>query len=308
MKYVALVALTLCSCKQTVVEVPGPLGLPPLRVERIATADEIALGKKLFFDTKLSLDKTISCASCHNPETGFADARKVSVGVGGKTGKRNAPTVLNAAYWRVQFWDGRAGSLEEQAAGPMGNELEMNHKPELLMARLAADPEYGPMKLTLEKVLFAIASYERTLLSGNSAFDRYTYGGDRGALSSEAVEGFKIFGQHCVTCHTIGPKDALFTDEQFHNIGVGVNSEGVLVDQGRGKGEFRTPSLRNVARTAPYMHDGSLKTLKQVVDFYVGGGNSNDHLDPQIRPLELSGRERDALVAFLESLNGVEAK
>jgi cytochrome c peroxidase len=215
---------------------------------------------------------------------------------------------LNAAYWRVQFWDGRAGSLEEQAAGPMGNELEMNHKPELLMARLAADPEYGPMKLTLEKVLFAIASYERTLLSGNSAFDRYTYGGDRGALSSEAVEGFKIFGQHCVTCHTIGPKDALFTDEQFHNIGVGVNSEGVLVDQGRGKGEFRTPSLRNVARTAPYMHDGSLKTLKQVVDFYVGGGNSNDHLDPQIRPLELSGRERDALVAFLESLNGVEAK
>lgn len=289
-------------------ELPGPLGLPPLKVERMATADEIALGKKLFFDTKLSFDKSVSCATCHNPETGFADARKVSVGVGGKMGKRNAPTVLNAAYWRVQFWDGRAASLEEQAAGPMGNELEMNHKPELLLARLAADAEYGPMKLTMEKVLFAIASYERTLLSGNSPFDRYTYGGDKSALSAEAIEGFQVFGRHCVICHTIGPKDALFTDEQFHNIGIGVNSEGVLTDQGRGKGEFRTPSLRNIARTAPYMHDGSLKTLSQVVDYYVGGGNSNEHLDPLIRPIELSGQQRDALVAFLESLNGVEPK
>lgn len=286
---------------------PGPLGLPPLEVKHKPSAAEVALGKKLFFDRKLSADGTIACASCHNPETGFADARRVSLGVGGKPGKRNAPTVLNAAYWQRQFWDGRAGSLEEQAAGPIGNSLEMDHKTESLLAKLNADPEYVKAfggKIEMERVLAAIAAYERTLLSGNSAADRYLYGGDKSALSPAAVEGLKVFGRHCVSCHRMEGQFGLFTDQRFHNLGVGVNAEGELTDLGRGKGEFRTPSLRNVARTAPYMHDGSLKTLREVVDFYIGGGNSNPYLDPLIRPFELSVAERDGLIAFLESLNG----
>ena len=303
---ISVFALLLAGCGNPEL-LPGPLGLPPLQVKQKPTAEQIALGKKLFFDTKLSLDQSISCASCHNPKTGFADSRKVSVGVGGKTGTRNAPTVLNAAYWSSQFWDGRASSLEEQASGPMGNPVEMNHKPELMVARLNADPEYAKAfggKVSMEKVLDALAAYERTLLSGNSPVDRYLFGGDKSALSDSAVIGLKVFMRNCATCHSVEAKSALFTDNQFHNIGIGVNSEGELTDLGRSQGKFRTPSLRNVARTAPYMHDGSLKTLRAVVDYYIGGGNSNPNLDPLIRPMELSAQERDGLIAFLEGLNG----
>jgi len=163
---------------------------------------------------------------------------------------------------------------------------------------------FGGGRIVMEQLLDAIAAYERTLLSGNSPADRYLYGGDQSALSLEAIEGLKVFGRHCVSCHTFGEKHGLFTDQQFHNIGIGVNAEGELVDQGHGRGEFRTPSLRNVARTAPYMHDGSLKTLREVIDYYIGGGNSNAHLDPRIKPIELSAKERAGLIAFLEALNG----
>ena len=183
----------------------------------------------------------------------------------------------------------------------------MDHKTESLLAKLNADPDYVKAfggKIEMERVLAAIAAYERTLLSGNSAADRYLYGGDKSALSPAAVAGLKVFGRHCVSCHRMEGQFGLFTDQRFHNLGVGVNAEGELTDLGRGKGEFRTPSLRNVARTAPYMHDGSLKTLREVVDFYIGGGNSNPYLDPLIRPFELSVAERDGLIAFLESLNG----
>jgi len=297
-----LLLLAVCSCQKPE-EMPGPLGLPALRVKARPSGEEVALGKKLFFDTRLSGDNSISCASCHNPEQGFADGRRVSVGVGGMRGRRNSPTVLNAAYGRVQFWDGRAGSLEEQAAGPIGNDLEMNHKPELLLAKLRADPAYGA-DFTMKKLVGAIASYERTLLSGNSAFDRYQYGGDKTALTDIAVHGLAVFKTHCASCHTIGPRDALFTDQKFHNVGVGVDSSGELTDMGRGRGEFKTPTLRNVARTAPYMHNGSLKSLRQVIEFYVGGGNSNPYLDPLIKPLELTNQDREGLLAFLESLNG----
>lgn len=307
MKYFGLLLVLVCSCQKPEL-LPGPLGLPPLKVDRKPTAEQIALGKRLFFDTKLSGDNTISCSSCHNPETGFADPRKVSLGVGGKAGKRNAPTVLNAAYWSKQFWDGRASSLEEQAAGPISNDLEMSHTPDKLLAKLNADPDYvkafGGGTIKMSQVVEAIAAYERTLLSGNSPADRFLYGGDKSALSDAAAHGLKIFGRHCVSCHSIKEDYGLFTDQLFHNVGVGVNAEGELTDLGRGRGEFRTPSLRNVARTAPYMHDGSLKTLRQVVDFYIGGGNSNPHLDPLIKPLDLSAEDRDGLIAFLESLNG----
>lgn len=320
---VLLLVLPLCCCERqsgTLAKIDVPLGLPPLASNRPVTVEQITLGKRLFFDTKLSSDNTISCASCHDPAKGFADGRKVSVGVGGKLGRRNAPTVLNAAYSRLQFWDGRAASLEEQAAGPIGNDLEMNQKHGMCVTKLSGDPNYvadfekafGRGEITMAKVQDALASYEKTLLSGNSAFDRYQYGGDKSALSPEAIRGFSLFGANCVSCHLITPSGALFTDGLFHNIGIGVNAEGELTDLGRyekskdedDKGAFKTPSLRNVAKTGPYMHNGSLKSLREVVDFYVGGGNSNEHLDSRIKPLELSGKDREALIAFLESLTG----
>jgi cytochrome c peroxidase len=312
MKYAILLGLVLVGCGRTVPErkqvmVTGGLGLPPLAAPE-ARPEEVVLGKRLFFDPKLSADGKVACASCHDPGHGFSDAKAVSEGVGGRRGKRNAPTVLNAAYWRRQFWDGRAATLEQQARGPITNELEMAHEPAKLVAKLRADREYarafGGREITMESIVEAIAAYERTLLSGNSAADRYLYGGDKTALSEEAALGWKVFGRHCVSCHAIGKEHGLFTDQEFHNIGIGVNAEGDLTDLGQGEGRFRTPSLRNVARTAPYMHDGSLRTLRQVVDYYVGGGNSNAHLDARMRPLELSGAERAGLVAFLEALNG----
>jgi len=180
----------------------------------------------------------------------------------------------------------------------------------------AFDKAFGKGPITIQKVEMAIASFERTLLSGNSPFDRYQYGGDKNAMSPSAIRGLALFKDknkgNCVTCHTIEEKSALFSDGKFHNLGTGLDSEGNLKDQGRynethldaDRGAFRTPTLRNVAKTAPYMHDGSEKTLKDVVDFYVGGGSSNPHLDKEIKELKLSGTERADLVAFLESLTG----
>ncbi len=310
----------------TPVEIQTPLGLPPVPIPpgNKPTADTIALGKKLYYDTKLSADDTISCASCHGPAHGFTDGLPVSTGVGGKLGGRSAPTVLNAAYSPVQFWDGRAGSLEDQAGGPVANPVEMNMPHEVVVKKLNADAEYpklfekafGPGPVTLEKVQMAIASFERTVIAGNSPFDRYQFGGDKKALSAAAIRGLGLFKDpakgNCVKCHTIEEKYALFSDGKFHNLGVGMNAEGELSDLGRytqtkveaDKGAFRTPTLRNIAQTGPYMHDGSAKTLRRVVDFYVGGGNSNPQLDKDIKKLELSGREREDLVAFLESLTG----
>lgn len=308
------------------VTIPAPLGLPPVPIPagNPPTAAAVSLGKRLYFDTALSRDNNISCASCHRPDSAFGDPRAVSEGVGGVKGRRNAPTVLNAAYWPSQFWDGRAATLEEQAAGPISNALEMDHRPAALLARLTRHAEYpalfaaafGPGRITMDRVCNAIASFERTLLSGNSPFDRYHFGGDKTAMSNAAIRGFELFRErnkgNCAACHTLGERYALFTDGKFHNIGAGMSPSGELRDLGRfeqtkigaDRGAFRTPSLRNVARTAPYMHDGSLRTLRDVVDFYAGGGNSNPHLDPEIRPLTLTRQERSDIVAFLEALNG----
>lgn len=308
------------------VSIPAPLGLPPVPIppDNPPTAETIALGKKLYFSPLLSVDRTLSCASCHDPQLAFADGKPVSSGVGGKKGNRNAPTVLNAAYNTSQFWDGRAASLEAQAAGPMLNMVEMAHTLEGVVERCQQDPElrslaekaFGSRLVTIAQVTKAIASYERTLLSGNSPFDRFFYGKDPKAISPAARRGFEVFRNpkkgDCATCHTVEETHALFSDQKFHNLGVGMNAKGELTDPGRyiqtlqesDQGAFRTPTLRNVALTAPYMHDGSLKTLKEVVDFYVSGGNSNDHLDKDIRKLELTRQEREDLVAFLESLTG----
>ena len=312
----------------TPVEIEAPLGLPPVLIpaDNPPTAETISLGRRLYYDPMLSVDDTVACASCHHPDFGFTDGKPVSEGVNGQKGGRNAPTVFNVAYFATQFWDGRAPNLEKQAEGPVQNPIEMAHTLEGVEQKLTADPTYqaefeeafGPGPITYEKVEKAIASFERTVISGNSPFDRYFYGGDETTLSEAAKRGLEIFRNpqkgNCTACHPIG----LFTDNQFHNIGVGVDDQGELTDVGRyevskneaDRGAFKTPSLRNIALTAPYMHDGSLKTLKEVVDFYIGGGNSNPHLDPQLKVLtpttetgEVNWSGAD-LEAFLEALTG----
>lgn len=308
----------------TPIALKTPLGLPPVPVpaDNPPTAETVALGRKLYYDARLSADNSISCANCHSPAFSFGDGKPVSSGVGGKTGTRSSPTVLNAAYNNVQFWDGRAATLEAQAAGPIANPVEMNLSHEAAIGKLEADPAYraefekafGPGPITMDKVQKAIASFERTVIAGNSPFDRYQYGAEKKALSPAAIRGLAIFRDankgNCAVCHTIEDKYALFMDGKFHNLGVGVNAQGELTDLGRfgetkveaDKGAFRTPTLRNIAKTAPYMHDGSQKTLKEVVDFYVGGGNSNPYRDKEIKELKLNGQERADLVAFLEAL------
>ncbi len=309
----------------TTVQIKAPLGLPPIHHSADPpTAESISLGRKLFHDVKLSSDNTLSCASCHKPDLFFMDGQPTATGVNGQVGARNTPTALNAVYNVAQFWDGRSPSLEDQAGGPIANPKEMNLPHQMCVAKLNADPAYiaefaqvfGAGPITMNKIQKAIADFERTLLSGNSPFDRYQFGGDKTALSPAAIRGLAIFTDrrrgNCSTCHLIAERFALFTDGLFHNLGAGMDSNGELVDLGRfvqtkveaDRGLFRTPSLRNVAKTAPYMHDGSLKTLKDVVDFYVGGGSSNPQLDAEIKPLVLTGQERADLVAFLESLTG----
>ncbi|MBI4903998.1 MAG: c-type cytochrome [Acidobacteria bacterium] len=317
------------------VTIAVPLGLPPVPIpeNNPPTAETIALGEKLYFSVKLSVDNTIACSNCHDPRHGFTDAQPVSTGVRGQKGNRSAPTVINSAYSTTQFWDGREPTLEAQAGGPIINPIEMGHTAAGAEKAIDQDKDlramfetaYGPAPagqspVTMERIANAIASYERTVLRGNSPFDRYLYGGDKKALSQAARRGLEVFRDpkkgNCAVCHTIEEKFALFTDNKFHNLGVGIDPEGKLIDEGRIKisrqeadrGAFRTPTLRNIAETAPYMHDGSLKTLKEVVDFYVGGGNSNPQRDKEIKDLQLNKQERADLVAFMESLTGEAAR
>jgi cytochrome c peroxidase len=303
-----------------------PLGLPPVPVpkDNPPTAETIALGRRLFYDPRLSKDNSLACASCHNSRLGFTDSLEISRGVGGMTGTRNAPTLINVAYLPLQFWDGRASSLEEQAASPIADPVEMNQTHEVSVSKLGKDPSYkaiflkafGPGPITIGRVEKSLASFERTILSGDSAFDRYEFSGDKQALSPAQIRGLAIFKDphrgNCAACHTINSSYALFTDGKFHNIGEGAGDDGVFKDIGRyhvtqlesDKGAFMTPALRNIAETAPYMHDGSLRTLKEVVDFYAGGGNSNPYLDKEIHEIKLSGQDRSDLVEFLKALTG----
>lgn len=308
------------------VAIVAPLGLSavPIPKDNPPTVATIALGRKLFYDKRLSAGESVACATCHNPQLGFTDALALSKGFGGAVGVRNAPTIVNAAYLPFQFWDGRAASLEEQAAAPIADPVEMNQPHLVSVGKLAQDAMYrrmfreafGTEDATLGRVEKALASFERTVLSGGSAFDRYAYGGDKGAMTAAQVRGLGVFVDahrgNCAACHTIGAKDALFTDGKFHNTGEGVGDSGEFSDLGRfgqtkvatDTGAFLTPTLRNVANTGPYMHDGRLKTLKEVVDFYAGGGNSNAYLDPQMKTIVLTGQDRLDLVEFLKSLTG----
>ena len=283
---------------------------------------KVALGRRLFFDNLLSIDKTVSCATCHDPERAFADARPLAVGVQGRTGRRNSPTLVNRAFGRLHFWDGRAATLEIQALRPIADEVEMALPLEDLLTRLQADRSYSETfekvferPITIDDVGRALASYLRTIKSMDSPYDKFI-DGVTDALSTDAQAGLQVFRTRgrCVICH----REPTFTDEAFYNTGISwrpaeSESPGTFQDNGRfdvsnvprDRGAFKVPTLREVASTAPYMHDGSLKTLRDVVDFYDKGGRPNPSLFPLIRPLNLSEEEKRVLVIFLESLSGV---
>lgn len=275
----------------------------------------VELGRALYFDKRLSADNTVSCATCHAPEHGFTDNKPVSNGIGGQKGGRSAPTVINRLYSAAQFWDGRAASLEEQAKGPIVNPIEMGMAShDALVAKLKAIKGYDTWfkkafgrEINIDDIAKAIANFERTVVSDDSKYDRYV-AGNKKAMNASEKRGMDLFNgkARCITCH--GGNN--FTDESFHNLGVGMDAE--KPDLGRysqtgkdeDKGAFKTPTLRDVASTAPYMHDGSETTLEQVVAFYNGGGNPNDNLDSLMDKLNLSADEEKDLVAFLKGLSG----
>ncbi|HEY6272773.1 MAG TPA: cytochrome c peroxidase [Terriglobales bacterium] len=268
----------------------------------------VALGKRLFFDPRLSADERLSCASCHNPAHGFSDARVLSVGVLGRIAKRHTPTLIGRAFGASQFWDGRARTLEEQVLQPIANPDEMGMTVEGVLERLNQDGSYRNRtgrRLTREVLASALASYVRTVRSENAPLDRFLSGHADG-LGDLELEGFRLFQDkaRCYLCHS----GRQFTDESFHNTGIAWR-EGALRDEGRasvdGKvyhnGAFKTPTLREIARRGPYMHDGSLATLEDVIDYYDRGGNQNPYLDENIVPLHLSDAEKRALLAFLRT-------
>jgi cytochrome c peroxidase len=288
-----------------------PVPIPP---DNPQTDAKVSLGRQLFFDPRLSADDTISCATCHDPETAWANHNPVDVGIQGKQGTRNSGTILDAAYMDFQFWDGRAKTLEEQSLGPIHNPVEMGSTLEEVVRELGAIEGYRTQfkavfgsDVTTDGIAKAIAAFERTVLSGPSPHDRYV-AGDRSAMQPSAVRGMRLFNgkARCRTCHG-GP---MLSDQGFHNLGVGmdrpqpdIGREDVTKDP-KDRGRFKTPSLRNVALTWPYMHDGSVRSLADVVEFYDGGGVPNPTLDVFVMPLELTDDERKDLVAFLEALTG----
>jgi len=340
------------------------LGLPPVPYpeNNPQTPEKVALGDKLFNDKRFSGTGEVSCATCHDATKAFTDSPlKVSEGIQGLTGTRNAPTVINSVFFETMFWDGRSPDLEDQALHPFVNPVEMglkDHQPILDIVR--SDPEYTKAfkqvfgksddAITMTEVTQAIAAFERTKISGNSPFDRWYFAGETDALTEAQKRGFDLFINEgrCVSCHVIEQTQALFTDNRFHNIGVGINNIQndipdlaseyiaanlsadevdikVLSDKRSSEmgrfalttgfddlGSFKTPTLRNIAATAPYMHDGSVATLRDVVVHYNNGGVTNegdpvnDFLSGGIRPLNLTDEQIDDLVAFMEALTSPE--
>lgn len=290
--------------------VPAGLKPPAIPADNELSAAKIELGKQLYFEPRLSRDNTVSCATCHNPDKGWSNGERFGIGVRDQKGGRNTPTIINAAYFPLQFWDGRADLLEGQALGPIQNPIEMDLTLPEALARLNKIPGYVKQfkeiygsEATAENVAKSIASFERTVLSGGAPYDRFV-AGDKKALSESAARGLALFTgkAHCSACHS-GP---IFSDSAFHNIGVGMDAKDP--DQGRmtvskqlgDRGAFKTPGLRDIARSAPYMHDGSHKTLKEVVEYYNRGGVANPQLDEEIYPLNLTPGEIGDLVKFLE--------
>jgi cytochrome c peroxidase len=274
------------------------------------TQAKIHLGKELYFDTRLSKDNTISCATCHNPAMGWSDAGPTSTGINGQKGGRRSPPVSNSAYNPLQFWDGRAPSLEEQAKGPIQNPVEMGNTHEVMIKSVSDIPGYveefkavfGTTPITIDQVAQAIGSYERTIVTTDSPFDRFV-SGDEASLTPIERKGLEIFNGkgHCTACHW----GSNFSDGRFHNLGV---KPGAKPDLGRyeitkneaDKGCFKTPTVRDAGLRAPFMHDGSEKSLESLIKLYDnGGGPDKSNLDRMIVPLGLSEKEIEALVAFI---------
>jgi len=292
-----------------------PKGLEAMTIPRDnpLTEKKIELGKQLFFDTRLSADNTISCASCHDPEKGWSNAAAVATGIDGQKGGRSVPTIVNSGYSYFQFWDGRAKHVEGQALGPIQNPIEMGLTLDELEEKLTKiegyrqqfEEVFGTQTVKSDDVAKAIGAFERTVLSGNAPYDRYV-AGDKEALSEAAQRGMDVFFNAgvCSSCHS-GPN---FTDGAFHNIGVGMDQPEEKWDRGRfnvtklggDTGAFKTPTLREIDKTAPYMHDGSEKTLEDVVEYYNKGGTPNEYLDEEIFPLKLSDQQKKDLVIFLK--------
>ena len=304
----------------------GPLGteIDLASLQNPPTPERVRLGRWLFFDRRLSGDNTISCSSCHRPENAFSEPTPVSSGVRNQQGGRKAPSFVNQAVTLFPhfFWDGRAGSLEDQALGPIANPIEMGNTHQTMIATLTKIPGYAPYfkeafgtsEITKERVAKAIADYERTRMSGNSPWDRWRYNHEENAVSAQVKQGHELFQgkADCAQCHLSNN----FTDGQFHNLGVGwIPEKKAFKDEGRwaiskeqgrqgDRGAFKTPTVREVTKHAPYMHDGSVATLRQVVEFYNKGGEKNPWLDPKVKPLKLTDAEIDALVAFMQALDG----
>jgi cytochrome c peroxidase len=291
-----------------------PLGLDlyvPAPPENPITRDKLALGRRLFFERRLSRDGRTACASCHQPARAFSDGRPVAVGVLGRDGRRNTPSLLNRAYGGPFFWDGRAATLEEQVSTALGGRTDLDFPADDAAARIASAREYASAfraafdePVSGRGLIRAIATFVRGQLSGDSAFDRFT-AGDRSALSTSARRGFELFTgkANCWRCHA-GP---LLTDDGFHNTGVSWGRDAgrfEFTGNPEDRGRFKTPSLRNVAVTAPYMHDGSIASLDAVLEFYDRGGQPNPNLDAPIRSLRLPAEDRQAIIAFLRSLTG----
>jgi cytochrome c peroxidase len=264
----------------------------------------------LFFEPRLSADGRTSCATCHQPARAFTDGRRLPRGAFGRAGRRNVPSILNRAYGASGFWDGRAASLEAQVRIAAAADVDLGLPVEQAAERLAADPSYasafasafGDAHVSADRVVQAIATFVRAQLSGDSPYDRFL-DGDQAALGAEARRGLAVFmgPARCGRCHS-GP---LLSDEAFHNTGVSWGADAgrfEVTGHPADRGRFKTPSLRNVALTAPYMHDGSLPDLESVVDFYARGGDENPKLSGELRPLALTPGDRAALVAFLRAL------
>lgn len=339
-----------------------PFGLPSdlwnelIPADNPMTANKIALGEKLFFDKRLSIDRTVSCATCHDPATALADINSVGVGFENKKGARNSPTIINSIFNESQFWDGRAPSLEEQAKAPLINPIEMgmpDHK--AVVERVKEVPEYqkefalvfGKEAITIDTIAKAIAAFERTQLSGNAPFDRFI-AGDKTAISDAAKRGWELFNgkARCISCHTFNKSAPFFSDFKFHNIGVAAKDQNFpllvkrakqtlaadpkraeqLIDelalapgfselgrylvtkQLRDLGTFKTSMLRDIELTAPYMHNGSEKTLLDVVIFYNKGGELNPNLDGGMRPLKLTDPEMEDLVELMKTFTSDETR
>jgi len=328
-----------------------PMGLSAAAANVFIPADnpmtkaKIELGRQLYFDTRLSSDNTISCASCHHPEDSFGRKTRFGIGVRDQEGGRNSPVSFNRIVSGPQFWDGRAGTLEQQAIGPIANPIEMGNTHENAVATIKAIPAYKAQfdrifpsyGVTIDNIGKAIAAFERVIVTGPSPYD-YAENAKRFAdieedeleeyktddpefyaeiqqakkdaaenpMSESAIRGWELFFDEkktdCKACHA----GANFTDEQYHNLGVGMDAEEpdlgrfVITNEDKDRGAFKTPTLRNIEQTAPYMHDGSQKTLEEVVDWYVKGGHANPHLSDKMKKLELSDTEKTSLVAFMK--------